>query len=68
MDSRIRYLAIGSERPEKLAQFYTTYFGMKQLGRSGSGDIALTERGAALGVRHNNHYNLSFLLSGRQPR
>lgn len=43
MDSRMRYLAIGSEQPEKLAQFYTTYFGMKQLGRSDSGDIALTD-------------------------
>ncbi len=43
MDPRIRYLAIGSEQPEKLAQFYTIYFGLKQLGRSESGDIALTD-------------------------
>ncbi len=43
MNSRIRYLAIGSEQPEKLAQFYTVYFGMKELGRLDSGDIALTD-------------------------
>ncbi|HVA22899.1 MAG TPA: VOC family protein [Chloroflexota bacterium] len=43
MDSRIRYLALGSEQPEKLAQFYTTYFGMRELGRSDGGDVALTD-------------------------
>ena len=42
MDSRIRYLALGSEQPEKLAHFYSTYFGMKELGRS-DGNVALTD-------------------------
>ena len=51
MDSQIRYLAIVSERPETLADFYSTYFAMRELGRSGSGDIALTD----------GFYNISIL-------
>lgn len=54
MDARIRYLALGSEQPEKLAQFYATYFGMKELGRSGDGEIALTD----------GFYNISILKPG----
>src|SRR5438132_86430 len=51
MDSQIRYLAIVSERPETLADFYSTYFAMRELGRSDSGDIALTD----------GFYNISIL-------
>ena len=54
MDHRIRYLALGSEQPDKLAHFYTTYFGMKELGRSGSGEVALTD----------GFYNISILPPG----
>ena len=43
MDSQIRYLAIVSERPDTLARFYSTYFAMRELGRSDAGDIALTD-------------------------
>src|ERR671918_1087785 len=51
MDSRIRYLAIVSERPEVLARFYSTYFAMRELGRSDAGDVALTD----------GFYNISIL-------
>ena len=51
MDSQIRYLAIVSEQPETLARFYSTYFAMHELGRSDSGDIALTD----------GFYNISIL-------
>lgn len=42
MDCRIQYLAMVSEQPQKLANFYKTYFGMSELGRSGD-DVALTD-------------------------
>jgi catechol 2,3-dioxygenase-like lactoylglutathione lyase family enzyme len=51
MNSQIRYLAIVSERPEVLASFYSNYFSMRELGRSDSGDIALTD----------GFYNISLL-------
>jgi catechol 2,3-dioxygenase-like lactoylglutathione lyase family enzyme len=54
MQSQIRYLAIVTERPNVLAQFYSTYFAMRELGRSEAGDIALTD----------GFYNISLL----QPR
>ena len=41
--NQIRYLAIVSERPDVLARFYSTYFGMRELGRSEAGDFALTD-------------------------
>ena len=43
MDSQIRYLAIVSEQPDTLARFYSTYFAMRELGRSDAGDVALTD-------------------------
>lgn len=43
MDARIRYVAMVSEQPEKLAGFYKQYFSMSELGRSADGDIALTD-------------------------
>ena len=59
MESQIRYLAIHSERPEVLASFYSRYFFMRELGRSESGDVALTD----------GFYNISFLKprNGEQP-
>jgi len=51
MNSRIRYLSLVSERPEALADFYSTHFSMRELGRSERGDIALTD----------GFYNLTFL-------
>jgi len=51
MDSQIRYLAIVSERPDTLAHFYSTFFAMRELGRSDAGDIALTD----------GFYNISLL-------
>jgi catechol 2,3-dioxygenase-like lactoylglutathione lyase family enzyme len=59
MDSRIRYLSIVSERPETLAHFYSTYFGMRELGRSQAGDVALTD----------GFYNISILKprDGAEP-
>jgi len=43
MDAKIRYLAINTDQPEVLADFYRTYFGLRALGRSDGGDIALTD-------------------------
>ena len=51
MSAQIRYLAIVSEQPERLAQFYSTYFNLRELGRSDAGDVALTD----------GFYNLSIL-------
>jgi catechol 2,3-dioxygenase-like lactoylglutathione lyase family enzyme len=51
MDSQIRYLAIVSEQPDTLAHFYSNYFGMRELGRSDAGDVALTD----------GFYNISIL-------
>ncbi len=43
MQATIRYLAIVSNDPERLAQFYTSAFAMRELGRSSAGDISLTD-------------------------
>jgi catechol 2,3-dioxygenase-like lactoylglutathione lyase family enzyme len=43
MDSHIRYIAITTERPAALAEFYTTYLGLWELGRGSEGDISLTD-------------------------
>jgi len=51
MESQIRYLAIISEQPAILANFYSKYFGMRELGRSDEGEVALTD----------GFYNISFL-------
>ena len=51
MNSQIRYLAIVSERPQTLADFYSNYFKMRELGRSDDGDVALTD----------GFYNISIL-------
>lgn len=41
--ARIRYLAINSKNPAKLAEFYEQQIGMRELGRSPHGDISLTD-------------------------
>ena len=51
MNSQIRYLAIVTEQPEALAGFYSKYFSLRELGRSYTGDIALTD----------GFYNISLL-------
>jgi len=43
MQARLRYIAIVTQRPEALASFYSTYFGMLELGRGAEGDISLTD-------------------------
>jgi catechol 2,3-dioxygenase-like lactoylglutathione lyase family enzyme len=63
MQATIRYLAIVSDDPERLARFYTSSFGMQELGRSGAGDVSITD----------GFFNLSLLayraeLGARGPR
>jgi hypothetical protein len=43
MEPQIRYLAVVSDRPQVLADFYSRYFSMRELGRSQAGDIAVTD-------------------------
>lgn len=43
MEARIRYIAIVSEQPEKLAGFYCHYLGMRELGRGEAGDVSVTD-------------------------
>ncbi|HLH21904.1 MAG TPA: VOC family protein [Chloroflexota bacterium] len=63
MQATIRYLAIVSDDPERLARFYADSFGMQELGRSGAGDVSVTD----------GFFNLSLLayrpeLGARGPR
>jgi len=51
MESQIRYLAVVSERPQVLADFYCRYFSMRELDRSENGDVAITD----------GFYNISIL-------
>jgi len=51
MQSQIRYLALVSEQPDTLARFYSKNFSTRELGRSYTGDIALTD----------GFYNISIL-------
>jgi catechol 2,3-dioxygenase-like lactoylglutathione lyase family enzyme len=41
--AKIRYLAILSENPKRLGDFYKRFLGMEELGRSEEGDLTLTE-------------------------
>jgi catechol 2,3-dioxygenase-like lactoylglutathione lyase family enzyme len=43
MESRIRYLAIVTDRPPKLSSFYQEHFGLKPLATNDRGDISLTD-------------------------
>ena len=52
MNAKIRYLALVSKTPHRLAQFYRTCFGLRELGRSPEGDVSLTD----------GFYNLTCLL------
>lgn len=43
MNARIGYLAILSRAPDTLSQFYTGHLGFRELGRSGAGDVTMTD-------------------------
>lgn len=43
VDAHIGYMAIVSENPEGLADFYAKYFGLQKLGSSAEGDISITD-------------------------
>ena len=51
MRTHISYIAFLSDQPDRLAEHYSTYFGLKELGRSADGDVSMTD----------GFYNLSFL-------
>ncbi|HEX6511966.1 MAG TPA: VOC family protein [Chloroflexota bacterium] len=51
MRGHISYIALISEQPDKLASYYATYFGLKEIGRSSDGDVSLSD----------GYYNLSIL-------
>jgi catechol 2,3-dioxygenase-like lactoylglutathione lyase family enzyme len=51
MQATVRYLAIVSKQPEPLADFYVRFMGLRELTRSASGEITLTD----------DLYNLSIL-------
>ena len=51
MSSRIRYISGLADNPTKLAEYYATYYGLRELGRSAEGDVSLTD----------GFYNLTFL-------
>ncbi len=51
MNYRIRYIAGVAEDPAKLSSYYTSFYGMRELGRSDAGDVSLTD----------GFYNLTFL-------
>ncbi len=53
MKATIRYLSFVSKTPHRLAHFYCTYLGMRELGRSPEGDVSVTD----------GNYNLTFLLA-----
>lgn len=51
MTARIRYLAFLTDHPSDLAAFYARHLSLDELGRSGEGDVSLTD----------GYYNLTFL-------
>jgi catechol 2,3-dioxygenase-like lactoylglutathione lyase family enzyme len=56
--ARIRYLAALTNEPQRLADFYVGYFGMREFARSDDGDISLTD----------GYFNLTFLRLRRKLR
>ena len=52
MKAHIRYIGLVTRTPQKLAHFYGSSFGLRELGRSAEGDVSLTD----------GFYNISFLL------
>ncbi|HLG73573.1 MAG TPA: VOC family protein [Chloroflexota bacterium] len=51
MRPHISYIAFLTDQPEREANFYSTYFGLKEIGRSAAGDVSMTD----------GFYNLTFL-------
>lgn len=51
MNYRIRFIAGLADDPASLAEYYSTYYGLRELGRSAEGDVSLTD----------GFYNLTFL-------
>jgi catechol 2,3-dioxygenase-like lactoylglutathione lyase family enzyme len=43
MQAHIRYLALISEQPAAVADYYTTFYGLRSLGQSAEGDVSLTD-------------------------
>ena len=43
MEAHFGYMAIVSDQPQALADFYARYFDMRELGRSNEGDISITD-------------------------
>jgi catechol 2,3-dioxygenase-like lactoylglutathione lyase family enzyme len=43
MDAHIRYLAMLTDEPDRLARYYATNFGLRELGRSDAGDVSMTD-------------------------
>jgi catechol 2,3-dioxygenase-like lactoylglutathione lyase family enzyme len=43
MDAHFGYMAIVSDQPERLADFYARHFQMWELGRSDAGDVSITD-------------------------
>lgn len=43
MKAFVRYLAVNTQRPEAMAEYYKTYFGLSEVARSKDGDIALSD-------------------------
>ena len=54
----IRYLAMLSHQPDELANYYRSYFSMKELGRSAEGDVSLTD----------GYFNLTVLKMRKELR
>jgi hypothetical protein len=52
VNAKIRYLGLVSKTPFRLAHFYASTFGLRELGRSTDGDVSLTD----------GFYNMTFLL------
>lgn len=51
MKAQISYIAMLTDQPERQANYYSTYFGLRELGRNAAGDVSLTD----------GFYNLTFL-------
>lgn len=43
MPTRLRYMAVMSDNPDELAQFYKGRFKLEELGRSNEGDVSVTD-------------------------
>jgi hypothetical protein len=55
MKARLKYLAVFSDEPERLADFYVRNFGLDVIGRSADGDVTTTD----------GFFNLSFIKRRR---